>query len=343
VIELPHEGNRNDYIDFAPGKVTQGIRFRRFRNNDDFEAMSEVCIKSWMADRIEFIKTGDDFKSGFESNPLRDPTRNLLLAEVDGRLMAFAEFYLIEKSETELQGGHYSHVLPEFRGDGLREALLRFSETSLEKMIRDRPEGLKSSLQSWASSDPNEWQTMLLSRSYDPLWNLFEMVRPNLDDVPDAPLPVGVSVRPITEKDYRRVWEATRDEFISQPWSTDEMWNEDHYRQWLESPLFMPDLWQIAWDGDDVVGSVQNFIDHEENRTFGRKRGHTERIFVAPSWRGRGLAKALIARSLRVLKDKGMVDAGLDTEEANVHQAYKVYEKMGYRTIKQFTFYRKSL
>lgn len=340
---MAHEDSHTDHIDFVPGEITKGVRFRKFRSDDDFPAMSEVCIKSWMADRIEFMKTGEDFKNGFESNPLRDPAHNLLLVEADCRLVAFAEFYLIEKSETELQGFHYSHVLPEYRGDGLREALLRFSEASLEKMIRDRPETLKSSLQSWASSDPNEWQTMLLSRNYEPLWNLFEMVRPSLDDIPDAPLPEGVSVRPITEKDYRKVWEATRDEFIHQPWSTDELWNEDHYRQWLESPLFMPDLWQIAWDGDDVVGSVQNFIDNEENRAFGRKRGHTERIFVAPSWRGRGLAKALIARSLRVLKGKGMVDAGLDTEESNVHQAYKLYEKMGYRTIKQFTFYQKSL
>jgi len=38
-----------------------------------------------------------------------------------------------------------------------------------------------------------------------------------------------------------------------------------------------------------------------------------------------------------------MTDATLDTEEANVHQAYKAYERMGYRVVKQFTFYQKPL
>jgi len=122
-----------------------------------------------------------------------------------------------------------------------------------------------------------------------------------------------------------------------------EMWDEAHYERWLSSPTFKPDLWQIAWVGDEIVGSVQSFIDEDENREFGRRRGHTEQIFVVPSWRGKGLAKALIARNLRLLKDKGMTDATLDTEEANVHQAYKVYQRMGYRVVKQFTFYQKPL
>ncbi|MCJ7607994.1 MAG: GNAT family N-acetyltransferase [Thermoplasmata archaeon] len=341
--ELYDESSPSEGIEFSPGRSTAGIQFRRFRGDDDFAVMSDICVKSWEADYVDFVKSSEDFKSAFEHDPKRDPARDLLFAEVRGRTVAFAEIHLTQKSEEELRCNQYVHVLPDFRGEGLREALLRFNEKALRHAVRDRPRGERRVYQSWALSRQNNWQDTLLSEGYGPTWHVYEMVRPNLDDVPDFPLPEGLSMHPIAEGDYRKVWDATRDAFIRMPWSDDESWDEAHYRQWLVSPLFTPDLWQIAWDGDEVVGSVQNFIDYEENKTFGRARGHTERIFVAPSWRGKGLAKALISRSLLLLKEKGMTEATLDTEEANVHQAYRVYEKMGFRIVKQFTFYRKSI
>lgn len=40
------------------------------------------------------------------------------------------------------------------------------------------------------------------------------------------------------------------------------------------------------------------------------RRGYTEHIYVRPQWRRRGLASALIARSLRVLKERGATRGG---------------------------------
>ena len=41
-----------------------------------------------------------------------------------------------------------------------------------------------------------------------------------------------------------------------------------------------------------------------------RRRGYTEFISVGRKWRRRGLARALIARSLRLLADEGMAEPG---------------------------------
>ena len=330
-------------MEFSPGRATAGIRFRRYRNESDFAALSEICTKSWTADHVDFQKTPDDFRSEFEDDPNRDPLKELLIAEVDDRPIAFAQFNTVQKSENELLCFQYVHVLPDYRGEGLREALVRFNERGLRDVVLHRPQRENRVYHSWAMSGPNNWQEVLLSEGYSPKWHLFEMVRSNLDDVLEVPLPDGVFVRPITEADYRKVWDASKKAFMHQSWSNEETWDETHYKKWLTSTEFAPELWQIAWDGDEVAGSVQNYIDHEENKTFGRKRGHTERVFVTPSWRGRGLAKALISRSLLLLREKGMTEAILDTEEANVHQAYKVYERMGYKIVNQFTFYQKPI
>jgi mycothiol synthase len=340
---MPDTGDRWIDIGFRTGKRGPEIRFRRFRGSADFSTMSDICIKSWKADNIEFLKTKEDFESGFKHDAGRDPAEDLLFAHAEGRDVGFAEISVIEKSRDEVKCFQYVHLLPEYRGQGIREALLRYNERVLRQAVSSRPGNERKVFESWSSSDPNDWHDILVREGYEPAWNLFEMVRPDLDDLPDAPLPEGATVRPIREEDYRKVWDASKNIFKGQPWTNDEMWDEAHYEQWLSSPTFMPDLWQIAWDGDEVIGSVQSFIDEDENREFCRRRGHTERIFVTPPWRGKGLAKALIVRSLQLLKDRGMTDATLDTEEANVDQAYKVYERMGFRVVKRFAFYQKPL
>jgi mycothiol synthase len=334
-----------DYVevDYEPCGPTARVRFRRFANDEDFASLSDICIRSWKADDVEFIKTAEDFRSAYEHDPNRDPAVEILIAELEGRPIAFAETCLMKKSKKELRCFQYVHILPEFRQKGLREALVRQNEMTLRELVRERPGTEEKVFQSWALSAPNDWRSVLLAEGYEPIWHLYEMRRPNMDDIPEAPLPEGVTVRPIREEDYRKVWDATREMFIDQPWTNDDTWSEGRYQQWLASPTFRPDLWQIAWDGDRVVGSVQSYIDDAENETFGKRRGHTETIFVSESWRGKGLAKALIARSLRLLKEKGMEEAMLDTEEANVHEAYKVYEKIGFRVVNQFTFFQKPL
>ena len=64
-------------------------------------------------------------------------------------------------------------------------------------------------------------------------------------------------------------------------------------------------LWRVAWDGDDVVGSVMTFIWPEENESLGLNRGWLEHISVRRPWRNQGVAKALIVDLLRTLRTWG--------------------------------------
>lgn len=99
----------------------------------------------------------------------------------------------------------------------------------------------------------------------------------------------------------------------------------------------------MAWEGDEVVGMVLNFIDTKENLAFGRKRGYTENIAVRRPWRRRGIARALIATSLRMLKERGMEEAALGVDTQNLSGALRLYESLGYQPVKQFITYRKGM
>ena len=88
---------------------------------------------------------------------------------------------------------------------------------------------------------------------------------------------------------------------------------------------------------------IRNFISEEENRRYNRLRGYTEWISVRRPWRKRGLARALLARSLRMHKDLGMNEAALSVDSQNSTGALQLYESMGFRMVTRTPTYRKPL
>ncbi|MGD2207392.1 MAG: GNAT family N-acetyltransferase, partial [Anaerolineae bacterium] len=60
-------------------------------------------------------------------------------------------------------------------------------------------------------------------------------------------------------------------------------------------------------------------------------------------WRRQGLAKALIARSFRLLKELGMEEAALGVDADNPNGALQLYQTMGFQVVKRHTTYRKSI
>jgi mycothiol synthase len=169
----------------------------------------------------------------------------------------------------------------------------------------------------------------------------FEMVRLDLENIPNIPLPTGVEVRPVEAEHTRQIWEASNEAFrdhwgyIPDPW--------EGFQQMMDDPDFDPSLWRVAWQGDQIAGMVLSFINKDENEMYGRKRGYTENICVRRPWRRQGLAKALIGRSLVALKEHGMTEAGLGVDSENISGALHLYEFMGYRVVKRSTVYRKPL
>jgi ribosomal protein S18 acetylase RimI-like enzyme len=167
------------------------------------------------------------------------------------------------------------------------------------------------------------------------------MIRDLAMPIPSLPLPDGIEVRPALPEHRRLIWEAEREAFQDH-WGYSP-WPEEAYRRFIAFPHYDASLWRVAWEGDQVVGSVLNFINEPENELYGRRRGYTEDISVRRPWRRRGLARALIAQSLEALKERGMAEAALGVDAENRTGALRVYESLGFVVAKQWTVYRRAL
>lgn len=314
------------------------LRFRLFRGESDFPAM--VAVTKGMKER-SYLVSAEDLASDFKHTEGFSPKKDLLIAEANGRMIGWARVWCTQDPAGLTLYNHFVNLLPEWYGKGVRVAMLRHSELRLKEIANEHHEDADRVLQSTAVDTDTDWISTLEGEGYEIFRYGVAMVRPTLDNIPTLPLPEGIEVRPVKPEHYRPIidaWnEACRDMRGQIPIS------DEDFKAFQESQIFDPSLWQIAWYRDQVVGTTMNFINKQANKETGRRRGHVEAISVRRSWRGKGIAKALIARSLELLKSRGMTEAALGVDVENPSGALQLYEKMGFEAVKKGVFYRKPL
>jgi ribosomal protein S18 acetylase RimI-like enzyme len=331
-----------------------GLRFRRFRGEADYAPMVAAANVAYTADQLEEVLTVEELARYYSTLKNCDPYQDVLIIEVDGQVVGYHRVTWWEETALDESGtgtpdaalrayAHFGVLLPAWRGQGIEPAVFHHAERRLRAIAADHPPCPARFLQTWNTSTQRDLGALILQEGYAPVRYFYDMVRPTLDDIPDLPLPPGLEVRPVEPDQYRTIWEAEVEAFHDH-WGNEAV-DEEDFERWTDTrrPTFQPHLWQVAWDGDQVAGMIRNFIDQEANAHLHRKRGYTEDISVRRPWRRRGLARALLARSLRLLRDEGMTEAALGVDTANPSGALRLYEDMGFRTVRESIDYRKPL
>ncbi|HEY7131321.1 MAG TPA: GNAT family N-acetyltransferase [Candidatus Limnocylindrales bacterium] len=305
-----------------------GLTFRPFDPERDYPAMVGLIREAHLADGVDWLPNEENLRLDYEHVDEFDPRRDVLLAEVDGALVAAA---LTDVRTREGLGHHQMEgwVRTAWRRRGLGRALLGWTERRAAEVARVDGRPAQRVLSAW----PDEVQTgataLYAAAGYRIVRYGFMMLRDLAEPVPDLPLPDGLEVRAVEAADHRRIWDADVEAFEDH-WNHGERTEAD-FERWYASPELDTSLWRVAWDGDEVAGSVMPFVYPDENAAIGVQRGWLDHISVRRPWRRRGLASALIARSLVALRERGLVEAALGVDAENVSGALRVYEAMGFR------------
>jgi len=331
-------------VDIPASPPIPGLVFRRFRGESDYADMVRIANDRAAANGDDWNATLDEVAHEYAHLSNCDPATDMIMAEVAGEMVGYWRGQWWDNSDgtTIYMIIHYLH--PDWRGRGIGRAALRWLETRMRQVAADHDPARPKFFQGYATQG-NRYQAGLLEAAgYRAERHFHTMVRPTLNDIPDFPLPRGLEVRPVRPEHYRAIWDADVEAFRD-AWGFGEP-DEERYQSWLTNKTtFQPQLWQVAWDiaKDEVAGQVQTFIDHAENERFGRRRGYTENISVRRPYRRRGLARALIVRSLRAQRNAGMTTSALGVDSESLTGALRVYEDCGFRVTRTATLYRKEL
>jgi mycothiol synthase len=317
-----------------------GLRFRSFDIDRDVAPLTDLILEANLADQDDYLPSVDDLRNELEHMAAFDPARDMLLAEVDGGLVAGTMRTL------RVRAGVVHHQLeawvrPNYRRRGIGRAMLHWTESRSREAAAEWSGSEPHATSTWVGETQAGAVALFESEGYERVRYGFMMVRNLADPIPDAALPVGLEVRPVVEADHRRIWDADTEAFKDH-WDAGERTEED-FVGWFSTPGIDTSMWRVAWDGDEVAGAVMNFVFAEENERLGVRRGWLEHISTRRPWRRRGVAAALIADSLRELRARGLDEAALGVDSENLSGALRLYESLGFRRFKTGIAFRKPL
>jgi len=318
-----------------------GLRLRRLQRPGDDAVIAALVNAGNVADAIPHRLGAAQVTSWLDHPSRLDPAQDLLIAEVDGTPVAYAEGGWEQDNDGGRNYATWGQVHPEWRRRGLGTALLRWVEERQRAVAATHPANIAQRLESWAHEKEAGRIALLEAHGYQIARYDYEMERPNLDDIPDLPLPAGIELRPALEEHLRGIWETEVEVFRDHWGSVDD--TEASFERKRTDPRRDMSLWVVAWEGDQIAGQVLNRVDTEANEELGLKRGWVNSVGVRRPWRRRGLGRALVAESLRVLRERGMTTAGLGVDAENGTGALGIYEAVGFRVAATERVYRKPL
>jgi mycothiol synthase len=307
----------------------------------DAQAVVDLFSATSKQDKVPWFPTVEQLVNDWSATGTFDPGRDLQALEVDGRLAGIARHSWRERPAVVSHRVEV-YVHPEHRRRGYGRRLLAWAEARARATAADGSGGPTNKPHQFGSSGPDSVPAVAAfagSMGYEPYRYHFEMRRPLADPIREAPLPAGLEVRPVTPEHHRAIWDADEEAFRDH-WDHAEPVEGD-FERFFGDPDIDPSLWQVAWDGDQVAGLVINTIYPHENRSSAEEIGWVDSVATRRPWRGRGVAAALIARSLAVLRDRGMEIAALGVDAENPTGALGLYESFGFQPARRWVFYRK--
>jgi len=264
------------------------------------------------------------------------------LAWEGDRLIGYADLFL-RKPEVGTESTFYTWgvVHPNWRRRGLGRRLL---ETLYDRAIERLVEMERGPIYFHGSSREVEKSRQALFEGFGmkPVRYHVNLARPVNNGLPPVEVPKGFRLR---------TFEPERD--LEEVWQVDNLAFRDHwgfagfplaeFQHWTSQPHFRPDLWLLAEEEatGEVVGISLNKIDPDWIAQTGRQEGYVNTLAVLREHRQRGLGTALLAQSLRVLRQEGMEAAHLHADAENLTGAMRLYERLGFRVRKTMIAYRK--
>jgi ribosomal protein S18 acetylase RimI-like enzyme len=330
-----------EMIEIKNAPPIPGLIFRGFRGEADYPLMAEIINAANKADGEDDVAKVEDIALNYAHIQRSDPDTDMLFIEINGEPMGYGRCMWDAEAEGDYLYSFFLHMKPEGRGRGISLPVLEYFLDRLTQVAAGHPADSPKYFQTW-SLESKTWNNRLLEQlGMAPVRYGFGMKRLCSKSIEPLPLPEGIETRPVKEEHMRAIFDAESEAFRDH-WGYVKPTEKD-FERFLADPYHDPSLWKVAWDGDEVVGMVRNFINKDENENANRKRGYTEDISVRRPWRRRGIARALLIESILMFQQIGMEETYLGVDTENPSGALNLYKGVGYEKDRTWLTYRKPL
>src|SRR5829696_2685096 len=184
----------------TPTPLPEGLVLRRLRAPDDYRPMNAIANAIRVAEGTDFSTTDEQFARFYADPPGSDPATDVAIAEIDGRIAGYGRVAY----QRELGGDQLYQIIPfvdpAIAGSAVFGAMLDALEARAREIAATHPEAPKL-YETFGGDLSPERDAEVMARGYGPIRYSYSMVRPSLDDLPDARLPEGLEIREVVPED----------------------------------------------------------------------------------------------------------------------------------------------
>jgi mycothiol synthase len=282
-----------------------------------------------VADGLPYVTSRDEIAEILQ-DPLFDPQRHGRVAVTEGAVVGWGWIHHHPSGERLERAYLLGTVHPDFRRQGIGTLLFSWQLATARSMLAAYPHRLPRFLRTQVVDTQTDAVALYERHGLTPVRWFEDLLRP-LDHLPPLDPPEGVELvgwDPAWSEPARLVLNAAfADHWGSTPTSP-EAWKEqltEHNRRL--------DLSFLALAAGKLVGvSLAGHFPDDEAVT-GRRDGWIAKLGVVREWRGRGVASALIRRSLHAFAAAGFTHAALGVDADNPSGAHRLYRRLGFDTV----------
>lgn len=313
----------------APPSLPDLLTWRPLTHSD-IDRWHALVKRIAAVDEPDWVEQRADLEQALRASK-NDPRRDTLAGfDADGVPRAYGRLSLNTGSSLVHGSGA---VDPAWRRRGLGRAVLDWQEWRARQRIRET--GGTSGIFRNYVEERNPSHLALLTASGSSIVRYFtEMTRPLDQPIPELPFPAELELLSFAEGADRNIVELVRlahnDAFLDH-WGSEPR-DQESWQFTVTHPEFRDD-WSLALldpAKNEVVAYQLASFDPDSRELLGHAEGYTDLLGVRRTWRGRGLAPALLTEAMKRYRAAGMDNAGLGVDTENPSGALGLYERMGY-------------
>jgi mycothiol synthase len=309
---------------------------------DDVAAVAALLDAAEAVDDTGEHLDADDLVEWWVDDELVDLSRDGVAVHLaDGELAGYATVFAPPTFRDAFGVYLEGRVHPRYRARGIGRELLAWQlERGAELHGERHPEAparLSVSVHTAMSG-----QEGLVRRAGMTATRWYRLMERGLDDLPEVPSVPGVRLVPFDwdrDDEVRRAHNAA----FTQHHGSSERDQASWQHMFTGQRSFRPDLSVLAVEDGAVVAYALVYVYESDTRATGVREAHFGQIGTLPAARGRGLATAAIAASLRAAAGADCQKAGLQVDSDNVTGALRLYEGLGFATRRTYVSWTREL
>ncbi len=230
---------------------------------------------------------------------------------------------------------HLGFVKPEYRNQGIGTQLLQKLEARCTEKAKQNNHLQHLEIAANASSTEIAAQTLLREHSYFTVFTVLDMeLDSTIAGIEHAAIPESYELRPVLPEHHLAIWQSIGDAYDSRNAGNPRF--SEVPREYENYFSGNPSLWFVVWESES-----HRIAAHVLCRINNTRSAEIFEVSVGIAHRRKEIAKALLQRAIYALRSRGVKKIVIGTRRENSTEAWRLYESVGFRIIKEYPRWRK--